>query len=119
MSFVPFALYLLWTGAHGGLIYDVTKFVLKPIVTLFSAGLPALGAAAAGIRAQGEFQASAFRSRRTQEALRTIRAKLLAARDKPDFWPVRELLIQAAEAMTADLDAWDQLYRNRPIQLPV
>jgi hypothetical protein len=91
---------------------------IKPAVTLCSAGLPALGAALYGIRAQGDYEASANRSEMTARALLAVRDRVLAARDASDIVVLRGLFGEAAEIMQSDLFDWRQIYRHRPISLP-
>jgi hypothetical protein len=91
---------------------------IKPAVTLCSAGLPALGAALYGIRAQGDYEASASRSEATARKLLAVRERILLARESPDIAMLRDLFAEAAEIMQTDLSDWRQIYRHRPIALP-
>jgi hypothetical protein len=72
--------------------------------TLLSAGLPAVGTAIFGIRFQGDFGASAVRSRTTAKTLRAIEEQL--ATDKDNLNRSADLLEQSARAMLAELDEW-------------
>lgn len=97
---------------------EFLKQWVKPAVTLFSAGLPALGAALYGIRAQGDYEASATRSEATARKLLSVRDRILLAREAPDIAVLRDLFAEAAEIMQTDLSDWRQIYRHRPIALP-
>ena len=72
--------------------------------TLLSAGFPAVGTAIFGIRFQGDFGASAVRSRSTANTLRAIQDQL--ATDKDNLNRSADLIEQSARAMLADLDEW-------------
>ncbi|MEZ2330538.1 hypothetical protein AB6802_12500 [Mesorhizobium sp. RCC_202] len=111
------ALFFFGFVHHDGVEHFLTRWI-KPAVTLCSAGLPALGAALYGIRAQGDYLASANRSEATARALRGVRDRLLAARGACDIVVLRGLFGQAAEIMQSDLSDWRQIYRLRPISLP-
>ena len=88
-----------------GLIFDpdwVQGF--QNWATLTSAGFPAVGTAIFGIRFQGDFGASALRSRSTAHTLSTIRDQLVAG--NANLNRSADLMEQAARAMLADLDEW-------------
>jgi hypothetical protein len=88
-----------------GLIFDpdwVQGF--QNWATLTSAGFPAVGTAIFGIRFQGDFGASALRSRSTAHTLSAIRDQL--ATGKTNLNRSADLMEQAARAMLADLDEW-------------
>lgn len=72
--------------------------------TLLSAGFPAVGTAIFGIRFQGDFGASAVRSRSTANTLRAIEEQL--STDKDNLNRSADLLEQSARAMLAELDEW-------------
>jgi hypothetical protein len=72
--------------------------------TLTSAGFPAVGTAIFGIRFQGDFGASALRSRSTAHTLSSIRDQLTTG--KANLNRSADLMEQAARAMLADLDEW-------------
>ena len=72
--------------------------------TLLSAGFPAVGTAIFGIRFQGDFGASALRSRSTATTLAAIRDQM--ANGKASLNRSADLMEQAARAMLADLDEW-------------
>src|SRR5262249_28935311 len=88
-----------------GLIFDpgwVTS--TQNWATLMSAGFPAVGTAIFGIRFQGDFGASALRSRSTAQTLSAIRDQV--ALGKPNLNRSADLMEQSARAMLGDLDEW-------------
>jgi hypothetical protein len=88
-----------------GLIYDPDWVEnTNDWFTLLSAGFPAVGTAIFGIRFQGDFGASALRSRSTAHTLAAIRDQL--AEGEPSLNRSADLMEQAARAMLADLDEW-------------
>jgi hypothetical protein len=88
-----------------GLIYDPDWVEnTNDWFTLLSAGFPAVGTAIFGIRFQGDFGASALRSRSTALTLSAIRDQL--ADGEPSLNRSADLMEQAARAMLADLDEW-------------
>ena len=88
-----------------GLIYDPDWVQnTNDWFTLLSAGLPAVGTAIFGIRFQGDFGASALRSRSTARTLAAIRDQL--GTGKASLNRSADLMEQSARAMLADLDEW-------------
>ena len=88
-----------------GLIYDPDWVEnTNDWFTLLSAGFPAVGTAIFGIRFQGDFGASALRSRSTAHTLAAIRDQL--ASGKSNLNRSADLMEQSARAMLADLDEW-------------
>jgi hypothetical protein len=88
-----------------GLIYDPDWVEnTNDWFTLLSAGFPAVGTAIFGIRFQGDFGASALRSRSTAHTLAAIRDQLVTG--KGNLNRSADLMEQAARAMLADLDEW-------------
>ncbi len=93
--------------------------ILKPAEILLMAGLPAIGAAIAGVRAQGEFYSSADRSRVTAVRLTALRDELLAEiKDEPTFYRASTLLHAVGRTMASELGSWQFIYRHRPLSLP-
>ena len=72
--------------------------------TLLSAGFPAVGTAIFGIRFQGDFGASALRSRSTATTLDAIRDQMATGRSNLNR--SADLMEQSARAMLGDLDEW-------------
>jgi hypothetical protein len=88
-----------------GLIYDPDWVQnTNDWFTLLSAGFPAVGTAIFGIRFQGDFGASALRSRSTANTLSAIREQFDVS--KSNLNRSADLMEQAARAMLADLDEW-------------
>ena len=88
-----------------GLIYDPDWVDnTNDWFTLLSAGFPAVGTAIFGIRFQGDFGASALRSRSTATTLAAIRDQVDVG--KSNLNRSADLMEQSARAMLADLDEW-------------
>ena len=88
-----------------GLIYDPDWVAnTNDWFTLLSAGFPAVGTAIFGIRFQGDFGASALRSRATAQTLSAIRDQM--ADGEGNLNRSADLMEQSARAMLADLDEW-------------
>jgi hypothetical protein len=97
---------------------DVTH-LLKPWMLLCTAGLPALGAALAGIRVHGDFESSEQRSALTIDSLTSLKADYEAAmRREGDLDDAAERLIAASRVMSEDLAAWEELYGRKRLVLP-
>lgn len=108
-------------GASHGLFHGLLEHYLKPIVSIAAAGLPALGAALSGIRAQGDFEGFAQRSTATQRELMEIErliGALLSAPDQITLKSTTDALLAAALAMAEDVSAWHQLYVSKRLTLP-
>ena len=92
---------------------------VKPFVTFFSAGLPALGAAVAGIRVHGDFEGS------TERSINMV-AQLTGLKDDYEKAMARgvtlnetgEILILTAGIMSEDLAVWQELYGRKRLALP-
>jgi hypothetical protein len=95
---------------------DRVLHAAKSWMILAAAGLPALGAAFAGIRAQGDFDGSKELSTHMEEALTSLKAGYqTAVKQGAKFDDTADLLMSAARIMSADLAAWQELYgRKRP-----
>jgi hypothetical protein len=88
-----------------GLIYDPDWVEnTNDWFTLLSAGFPAVGTAIFGIRFQGDFGASALRSRSTATTLAAIRDQLAVG--KTNLNRSADLMEQATRAMLGDLEEW-------------
>lgn len=91
----------------------------KPWVTLFAAGLPALGAALAGIRVQGDFESSRERSLAMLAQLDRLAEDYRTAESRQiDLEETARLLIETAQTMSGDVDAWQELYGRKRLTLP-
>ena len=92
---------------------------VKPFVTFLSAGLPALGAAVAGIRAHGDFEESSQRSVHMLDVLADLTEDYARAEaGAPHLDDTGELLIVTARVMSEDLAAWQDLYGRKRLALP-
>lgn len=119
--YVTGVLCLVWVAAAAFYLAHLPgtgwiKTLLKPMLTFLGAVLPALGAALAGIRAQGDFEASAKRSRATARQLAQLAKRLKA----PPLSYRQACLLQrwVADAMASELVSWRLLYANRPLTIP-
>jgi hypothetical protein len=98
--------------------HDILKLA-KPWLLLFAAGLPALGAALAGIRVQGEFEDYKERSEHMIAELNTLEATYEAQlRQQPQLDHTAEILIETARILSEDLAAWQELYGRKRLNLP-
>ena len=100
--------------------------VSHEIVVLFGAGMPAIAAAVAGLRYQGDFLRFATRSHRTAEDLERVETALkgfvarmedplIAAGDKRNaFVELRDILLELEAVLIADLQDWRYVYSARP-----
>jgi len=94
-------------------------YMAKPFLTFLSAGLPALGAAVAGIRVHGDFEASAKRSARTLDQLAELSDDYArAATGDTGLEDTADLLIATARVLSEDIAAWQDLYGRKRLTLP-
>ena len=130
---VGWAIDLFYSGAaadtHGqapatetlaGRFHVLLEYLLKPMVSILAAGLPAFGAAFAGIRAQSDFSEMVRRSESTLEAL-TVNGEQMGALIETgnlELTAVADVLLQFARAMAADVGGWRQLAIQKPLSLP-
>ena len=103
---------------------------LKMTFVALSAGLPAFGAAVAGIGFQGDFERFSERSHLTAEALTTVErglqdfiaecdaAEPRPTEDAPLFEVLRDILAALESALLADLNDWRFVYRGRTVPEP-
>lgn len=124
-----------WPGmmSHHSMMYDVHAAfyaVLTKVAAFLGAVLPAVAAAAAGIRFQGDFERFATRSKETATQLAGFadRARNLEARatacgdaacidDAPLFESLLGLLLETQAVLDEDLADWRFAYAARPITL--
>ena len=85
------------------------------LFTIVSAGLPAIGTAVVGIRAQGDYVGSAMRSEQTAQLLEQIADRL--ERDPRNLPRAGDLVEQAARAMHVDLDEWRLLNQQHDLSV--
>jgi hypothetical protein len=96
-----------------------THWEISPSLTFWTAGLPALGAALAGIRVQGDFEGSQERSARMLNALRALQGDYTKAMTRNiSLRETSDLLIATAHAMSEDVAAWQELYGRKWLSLP-
>jgi hypothetical protein len=94
-------------------------FAAKPFLTFLSAGLPALGAAVAGIRVHGDFEESANRSARTLDQLAGLSDDYArTTKRSASLDDTTELLIATARVLSEDIAAWQDLYGRKRLTLP-
>jgi hypothetical protein len=100
-----------WLGKH--------LILGKPWVVFWAAGLPALGAALAGIRVQGDFEASTQRSTRMITALASLEQDYRKAMGREiGLEETAEMLISTARIMSEDTAAWQELHGRKRLALP-
>lgn len=114
------AVYVYMYFRHGLSDHESWFFVwFKPLITFMSAGLPALVAALYGIRAQGDYEASAERSKETANGLLGVKTSLEQLSQAPDIDPmaVRAEFGKAGDIMLSDLNLWRHIYGYRPLNI--
>ena len=125
-------LFLQLTAAHAGevaaggvhpegMFHEFLEYYLKPVVSIAAAGLPALGAALSGIRAQGDFDGFAQRSATTERELAEVEQQigvLLAQPEPIDLPTATGVLLTATHVMAKDVSAWQQIYVSKLLTLP-
>jgi hypothetical protein len=85
--------------------------------TVFLTALfPTVGAAINAIRAQGDFQSVADRSRETGQSLAELDAAM--AEEPLEFARLADRVDKAADLLMADVAEWHVLFRTRPLSLP-
>jgi hypothetical protein len=93
-------------------------YCAKPITVFAAAWFPALGAAVAGIRVQGDFESSKERSVYMLDALGALKDDYNAVENDTKLNETAELLISTARMMSEDLAAWQELYGRKRLTLP-
>ncbi|MGZ6021365.1 MAG: hypothetical protein ACXWLQ_02045 [Rhizomicrobium sp.] len=85
--------------------------------TIFLTALfPTVGAAINAIRAQGDFQSVADRSRETALNIEELDAAM--AQEPLEFARLADRVEKAADLLMADVAEWHVLFRTRPLSLP-
>ncbi len=108
-------MHLVLHEAHGSALAEGAA----PWLGLFSAALPAFGAAFYGIRSQGEFASLVERSTATHAALGRLREQLDAAARSAE--PSRDIALAAAEVadvMMMETADWHHAFGGKPLDLP-
>jgi hypothetical protein len=124
---------ITWSEAPLHLEHRLGEPVLHALVSVltFANGvLPALGAALAGIRYQGDFERFSDRSQETFDALARIETSLerfiaaadhdgpLAPSQAPLFEQLRAIVLELREVLLADVEDWRFVYVARPSPEP-
>jgi len=91
--------------------HDVKRWIF-----VFSAGLPALGAASYGVRVIGDFDGTAARSSRMVVQLEGLIRGL--ASSTPDFESLRDTAHRAAEILQGDVASWRLVVESRELDMP-
>jgi len=102
----------LWAViVHRGWLYERVE-----VLAVLAAALPTVGAAAFGLRSQGDFAAAAGRSAKTAARLASAADNL----ERPDITPseAARSLEDAAATMLDDLGEWQAAYRYRKLAIP-
>jgi hypothetical protein len=103
---------------HGAGTSKLLTFA-KQGVTFLAAGLPALGAALAGIRVQGDFESSREGSEAMVDALEQLAQDYRTAESgRIDLEETARMLITTAQTMSEDVEAWQELYGRKRLTLP-
>jgi hypothetical protein len=110
---------LIWPAPRiAGLLYGLLS-IAKSGMIVFAAGLPALGAALAGIRVQGDFDGAAERSSRMVGELTALDRDYGTMIERPpQLDATADMLIETARVMSEDLAAWQDLYGRKRLNLP-
>jgi hypothetical protein len=94
-------------------------FYIKHWMFVCTAGLPALGAALAGIRVHGDFESAEEHSERMADSLALLKGDYTAAmRREGTFDDTAQRLIATSRVMTEDLASWHDLYGRKRLVLP-
>lgn len=118
-AFVILFLFLLasgisyWIPEVGLRLAEVAKYI-----TAFTAFLPTLGAAFAGIRFTGDFEGFAERSAQTGSELEALKEHCTLACERLDFDTTADVLFEGAHVMAADINGWTTLYSRKHLTLP-
>ena len=92
---------------------------LKSHMIFVSAGLPALGAALAGIRVHGDFEGSKARSDAMLNTLKFLELDYKAAMNQTiDLNETARLVLRAAREMSEDVHAFQELHGRKRLVLP-
>jgi hypothetical protein len=114
---------LFWTTFALCLVYLAIVFFASELAhsyrewaVVLTALFPTVGAAINAIRAQGDFQSVAERSRETAQSLETLDAAL--AEEPLEFARLTDRVEKAADVLMADVAEWHVLFRTLPLSLP-
>jgi len=104
---------LAFTGRE---LSESAAHVFLVVMTMITAGLPALGAAIYGIRMQGEFASLAERAHDTHQRLHLLRHTI--EHDVPSFDTLRRRIAHLIEIVTSNTADWHRTHHARPLALP-
>ncbi|MBY0360681.1 MAG: hypothetical protein K2X45_02140 [Phreatobacter sp.] len=90
------------------------------VTSIAMAALPALAAAVAGIRYQGDFERFSKRSDRTARELARLGAALADFRacESPTYLELRDILLELERVLLSDIEDWRFVYAERPSPEP-
>lgn len=112
---VGYLIYAVWLKADATADLDMR---VANTVTFIAGLLPAVGAAALGVREQGEFERRAGASEGMAEQLHRIRAALDLPSATASLARVTNLVEAVVDIMTTELGDWDFIFRAKPLTLP-
>ncbi|MEL6415402.1 MAG: hypothetical protein AAFQ15_10740, partial [Pseudomonadota bacterium] len=115
------AAYLIFVAVYmfdKSLLPKDSKDLIKSVVTVLGAGLPAFGAALFGVKATGDFKAAAEQAKRTLMKLNSLRLELIRERKNPTPDSSLRLLSKLTSTLTTDLREWANIYELRELSLP-
>jgi hypothetical protein len=104
------AFVITWFVVHD-VPHDVRRWIF-----VFSAGLPALGAASYGVRVIGDFDGTAARSSRMVVQLEGLIRGLHSS--TPSFESLRDIGHRAAEILQGDVASWRLVVESRELDMP-
>jgi hypothetical protein len=111
---VAFALAAYHLAGVLGVRWPVSESVAE-VVLVLSLVIPAFGGAMHGLRSQGDYEATAVRSRRIMERLMELQQELNDLK-APSVSGMAEIAVKTASVMSAELSAWLVAYQSKGIQ---
>jgi len=113
----------LRTASLGFFIVTLLLTVVSPLIHLrgmlmLEVLLPAIGAAFAAIRSQGEMERLALRSQSLATQLGYLGRELDSLQDAPSSAALGQIAESGADAMIADVLDWRMVFQSRPLELP-
>ncbi len=96
-----------------GVDWPVPETVERVLLVL-NLAIPAFGGAMHGLRSQGDYEATAIRSRRIKERLVELRQELREL-PAPTVGGIAEIAVKTASVMNAELSAWLVAYQSKAI----
>ncbi len=111
---VAFALAAYHLAGVLGVRWPVSESI-EEVLLVLSLVIPAFGGAMHGLRSQGDYEATAARSRRIEERLRELQQELQDLKE-PTVGGLAEIAVKTAGVMSAELSAWLVAYQGKAIQ---